>query len=58
MTEQNRVLARSGARILTQAEMAIVGCGYLTPILFTEQLTNQFINGKLVVDHFPDERAA
>ncbi|HEY7401925.1 MAG TPA: hypothetical protein VIB39_00255 [Candidatus Angelobacter sp.] len=53
MTEQNnRVLARKGARTLTQAEMAEVGCGYSTPILFTETLTN------LGRDHFPDQEAA
>lgn len=53
MTEQNnRVLARAGARTLTQAEMAQVGCGYSTPILFTEIITN------LGRDHAPDERVA
>jgi hypothetical protein len=41
MTEQNdRVLARRGARTLTQAEIAEVSCGFSTPVLFTEQLTN------------------
>lgn len=56
MTEQNnRVLARTGARILTQTEMGEVGCGYSTPILFTEQLTNL---GGPAVDRYPDERAA
>jgi hypothetical protein len=53
MIEQNnRVLARVGARNLTQAELAEVVGGYSTPILFTETLTN------LGRDHFPDEKAA
>ena len=53
MTEQNnRVLARMGARTLTQAELAEVVGGGTTPILFTETLTN------LGRDHFPDERVA
>jgi hypothetical protein len=53
MTEQNnRVLARAGARNLTEAEIAKVGCGYATPILFTEQLTN------LGRDRVPDEVVA
>lgn len=53
MTEQNnRVLARVGARNLTQTELAEVVGGYSTPILFTETLTN------LGRDHAPDERAA
>jgi hypothetical protein len=53
MTDQNnRVLARAGAHTLTQAEMAEVGCGFSTPILFTETLTN------LGRDHFPDEKVA
>ena len=56
MAEQNnRVLVRRGARILTQAEMTEVRGGYSTPILFTEQLTNL---GKLAVDRYPDEKAA
>lgn len=53
MTEQNnRVLVRAGARTLTQAELAEVSCGFSTPILFTETLTN------LGRDHVPDEKAA
>jgi hypothetical protein len=53
MTEQNnRVLARTGARTLTQAELANVVGGGTTPILFTETLTN------LGRDHFPDEKVA
>ncbi len=53
MTEQNnRVLARTGARTLTQAEIAEVAGGGTTPILFTETLTN---NGK---DFVPDQKVA
>lgn len=53
MTEQNnRVLARKGARNLTPADIEAVGAGFSTPILFTETLTN---GGK---DHFFDEKAA
>jgi hypothetical protein len=52
MTEQNRVLARAGARTLTQAEMAEVGCGFSTPILLTEMFTD------LGRDFSPDERVA
>ena len=53
MTEQNnRVLARAGARTLTQVELAEVVGGFSTPILFTETLTN------LGKDHFPDEQVA
>ena len=41
MTEQNnRVLARAGARTLTQAEMAEVSCGFSTSIIITDVLTN------------------
>ena len=41
MTEQNnRVLARAGARTLTQAEMAEVGGGFSTSIIITDILTN------------------
>ncbi|HZS29029.1 MAG TPA: hypothetical protein VFB76_17515 [Candidatus Angelobacter sp.] len=42
MTEQNnRVLARTGARNLTQAELAEVGCGsFSTPGIITELVTN------------------
>jgi hypothetical protein len=41
MTEQNsRVLARTGARILTQAEMAEVGGGFSTSVIITDVLTN------------------
>jgi hypothetical protein len=53
MTEQNnRVLARAGARTLTQAELAEVTGGGTTPILFTETFTN------LGKDFFPDEKVA
>jgi hypothetical protein len=53
MTEQNnRILARIGARTLTEAEIAEVKCGFATPILFTEQLTN------LGRDRVPDEVVA
>jgi hypothetical protein len=41
MTEQkDRVLARMGARTLTQAEMAEVGCGFSTSIIITDVLTD------------------
>jgi hypothetical protein len=41
MTEQNnRVLARTGARTLTQAEMAEVSCGFSTPTIITDVLTD------------------
>ena len=41
MTEQkDRVLARVGARCLTQAEMAEVSCGFSTPIIITDLVTN------------------
>ncbi|MBZ5489380.1 MAG: hypothetical protein LAO76_00430 [Acidobacteriia bacterium] len=41
MTEQsNRVLARTGARILTQEEMAQVAGGFSTPIITTDLVTN------------------
>jgi hypothetical protein len=41
MTEQNsRVLARTGARILTQAEMAEVGGGFSTSVIITDLVTN------------------
>jgi hypothetical protein len=40
MTEQNRVLARTGARTLTQAEMAQVSCGFSTSVIITDVLTN------------------
>lgn len=41
MTEQNnRVLARMGARILTQAEMAEVGGGFSTSVIITDVLTD------------------
>lgn len=41
MTEQeDRVLARMGARTLTQAEMAEVSCGFSTPIITTDLVTN------------------
>jgi hypothetical protein len=41
MTEQNkRVLARAGARTLTQAEMAEVSCGFSTSMIITDVLTN------------------
>jgi len=41
MTEQKeRVLARTGARTLTQAEMAEVGGGFSTPIITTDLVTN------------------
>jgi hypothetical protein len=50
----NRVLARNGARNLTPTETAQVG-GYGTPILFTE--TTSFIP-PAQVDHAPDEKAA
>jgi hypothetical protein len=41
MTEQsNRVLARSGARSLTQAELAEVSCGFSTAMIITDLLTN------------------
>lgn len=41
MTEQkDRVLARMGARSLTQAEIAEVGCGFSTPIIFTDLVTD------------------
>ncbi|HEY2390323.1 MAG TPA: hypothetical protein VGK22_04050 [Candidatus Angelobacter sp.] len=53
MTEKNnRVLARVGARNLTEAEVAQVSGSFSTPILFTEQMTN------LGRDHFPDQEAA
>jgi hypothetical protein len=53
MTEQNdRVLARRGARTLTQAEIAEVSCAFSTPVRFTEQLTN------LGRDHVFDEVVA
>lgn len=41
MTEQrDRVLARVGARTLTQAELAEVGGGFSTPIITTDLVTN------------------
>lgn len=41
MTEQNnRVLARTGARILTQAEIAQVSGGFSTSMIITDVLTN------------------
>ena len=41
MTEQKeRVLARTGARTLAQAEIAEVGCGFSTPIIFTDLVTD------------------
>jgi|SwirhisoilCB2_FD_contig_31_22914237_length_488_multi_8_in_0_out_0_1 hypothetical protein len=41
MTEpNNRVLARTGARILTQEEMAQVAGGFSTPIITTDLVTN------------------
>lgn len=41
MTEQkDRVLARMGARSLTQAEMAEVSGGFSTPIITTDLVTN------------------
>ena len=41
MTEQkDRVLARMGARSLTQTEIAEVGSGFSTPIIFTDLVTN------------------
>jgi hypothetical protein len=41
MTEpNNRVLARTGARILTQAEMAQVSGGFSTSMIITDLVTN------------------
>ncbi len=41
MTEQNnRVLARTGARTLTQAEMAEVSGGFSTSVIITDVLTD------------------
>lgn len=40
MTERNRVLARTGARTLTQAEIAEVSGGFSTGIILTDVLTN------------------
>lgn len=41
MTEQkDRVLARTGARTLTQAEMAEVGGGFSTSVIITDVLTD------------------
>lgn len=41
MTEQkDRVLARMGARSLTQAEMAEVCCGFSTPTIITDLITD------------------
>jgi hypothetical protein len=41
MTEpNNRVLARMGARTLTQAELAEVGAGFATPIIITDLITD------------------
>jgi len=41
MTEQNnRVLARTGARILTKAEMAQVSGGFSTSMIITDLVTN------------------
>ncbi len=54
MADNNRVLARNGARNLTPAETAQVS-GYGTPIMFTE--TTSFIPPNHV-DHSPDEKAA
>jgi hypothetical protein len=40
MTEpNNRVLARMGARSLTQAELAQVNGGFSTPLIITELVT-------------------
>jgi len=49
MTEQNRVLARTGARTLTQAEMAEVGGGFSTSVIITDVLTN--FGSDFSVDH-------
>ena len=41
MTEQNnRVLARAGARTLTQAEMSEVSGGFSTSMIITDVITN------------------
>jgi hypothetical protein len=41
MTEQNsRVLARTGARILTQSELAEVGGAFSTSMIITDLITN------------------
>jgi hypothetical protein len=50
MTEQEeRVLARTGARTLTQAEMAEVGGGFSTSVIITDVLTN--FGQDFTVDH-------
>jgi hypothetical protein len=50
MTEQkDRVLARTGARILTQAEMAEVGGAFSTSVIITDVLTN--FGQDFTVDH-------
>ena len=41
MTElNNRVLTRTGARILTEAEMARIGGAFSTSVIITDVLTN------------------
>jgi hypothetical protein len=50
MTEpNNRVLARSGARILTEAEMAEVGGAFSTSVIITDVVTN--FGSDFSVDH-------
>jgi hypothetical protein len=50
MTEQkDRVLARMGARTLTQAELAEVSCGFSTLTIITDELTN--FGKDFAVDH-------
>ncbi|HEY6252811.1 MAG TPA: hypothetical protein VI685_22875 [Candidatus Angelobacter sp.] len=56
MAEQrNRVLARKGARGLSQADIAQVG-GFGTPVMFTETTTFNPPGGG--IDHMFDEKQA
>lgn len=50
MTEpNNRVLARTGARILTQSELAEVGGAFSTSMIITDLVTN--FGKDFTVDH-------